>query len=115
MQHLYPKLQSHGIPMMKTHYHRHTNGSLGRDVPLEDSKWRVLHDGLLSNLERMPGCWRLIWNFVIGKVCDFDFDVDRWSNYVEMREEEFEEAERRIFANAKSPDPSLRIHNKPEN
>ena len=89
MQHLYPKLQSHGIPMMKTHY-RHTDGSLGWDVPLEDSKWRVLHDDLLSNLERMPGCWRLIWNFVIGKVCDFDFDVDRWRNYVEMREEEFE-------------------------
>ena len=88
MQNLYPQLQSRGIAMMKTRY-RHADGSSGWHAPLEDPKWLALHDDLLSNLERMPGGRRLIWNVVIGKASDFDFDEDRWRGYVERREGEF--------------------------
>ena len=88
MQNLYPKLQSRGIVMMKTRY-QHADGSSGWHTPLEDSKWLALHDDLLSNLERMPRGRRLIWNVVIGKASDFDFDEDRWCGYVKRREGEF--------------------------
>ena len=88
MQNLYPKLRSHGIVMMKTRY-QHIDGSSGWHTPLEDPKWLALHDDLLSNLERMPGGRRLIWNVVIGKASDFDFDEDRWCGYVKRREGEF--------------------------
>ena len=88
MQCLYPKLQSRGIVMMKTRY-QHTDRSSGWHTPLEDSKWLTLHDDLLSNLERMPGGRRLVWNVVARKASDFDFDEDRWRGYVERREGEF--------------------------
>ena len=88
MQCLYPKLQSRGIVMMKTRYQQ-ADGSSGWYAPLEDSKWLALHDDLLSNLERMPGGRRLVWNAVTRKASDFDFDEDRWRGYVERREGEF--------------------------
>ena len=88
MQCLYPKLQSRGIIMMKTRY-QNADGSSGWHTPLEDPKWLALHDDLLSNLERMPGGRRLIWNVVARKASDFDFDEDRWRGYVERREGEF--------------------------
>ena len=86
---LYPDLRKRGI-FIRFQYDHRTGQSFAWRTPLDDPKWLKVQDSLLSELERMPGGWRLLGHLIIDRVSDFDFDADRWRGEVKRRDKEWE-------------------------